>query len=551
VTHRQRFFAVLENRPADRVPFFPDITDWYKARRTPPGEPQRYATGQLIFDDDPFHQSQVDMPARFRDFTLLDFYRHFDWGCPIHAYEALSSHYDGATRSEVEGGLEHRYYGTPHGTLHTTMGLAADGSRAFVRHPVQRGEDVPALEYWARATHHVGHPDAAQRILEALGEGGAMDISIGRTPFGLLIQELMGYETVAFTLADDPQIIHRLMECLEEGWWQRVDLACALPGRLAIISDHADEYLISPRWFRDYCLPYYREAARRLHAAGKFVSTHLDGHIRNLLPLLPDSGFDLLDGCTPAPMGNYEVEDLAALLGLQLKAYCGVPSTLFCTHTPTEEILAYGRRITALAPNVILNVGDVLPPDGDIEQVVALGRMCGAGSRSLPRGRSRGDPAARVIAIKPHHFVDIIADYGLGQIASGPHPYHHDLSRVTAAVLGDPGVMLQMEFGADDICKPCVHNINGLCDDPLDPWHGPLAPALKRDLNLLLDQRWSERLGLSEGDRLTARELCQRLRARKGDIRDIYRQLPASFGEEKARALELGLAKYLRATGVP
>jgi hypothetical protein len=56
MTQRERFFAVLENRPSDRVPFFPDITDWYKARRTPPGQPQRYATGQFIFDDDPFHR---------------------------------------------------------------------------------------------------------------------------------------------------------------------------------------------------------------------------------------------------------------------------------------------------------------------------------------------------------------------------------------------------------------------------------------------------------------------------------------------------------------
>jgi len=37
MTHRERFFAVLEGRPVDRVPFFPDITDWYKAQRTTKG----------------------------------------------------------------------------------------------------------------------------------------------------------------------------------------------------------------------------------------------------------------------------------------------------------------------------------------------------------------------------------------------------------------------------------------------------------------------------------------------------------------------------------
>lgn len=377
MTHRDRFFAVLENRPVDRLPFFPDITDWYKARRTPPGEPQHYATGQMIFDDDPFNRRQVDMPAEFQDFTFLDFYRHHDWGCPIHAYEAISSHSEGVrTRTLQDGKFEHRTVETPAGTLDCTLGLTPTGSQAFVQYPVRGPEHVPAMEYWAKSTHYLGHADAAQRILDALGEQGVMDLSIGRTPFGLLVQELMGYEAVAFALADDPETVTRLIEALAPGFWQRVELACELPGRIAIISDHADEHLINPRWYQEFCLPYYQEAKRLLSAAGKYVSTHLDGNIRNLLPLMREAGFDLLDGCTPAPMGNYEVEDLGRVLGPSLKAYCGVPSTLFCTHLPTEEIVAYGRRIVqTLSPNLILNVGDVLPPDGDIHQVIALGQL--------------------------------------------------------------------------------------------------------------------------------------------------------------------------------
>jgi hypothetical protein len=149
------------------------------------------------------------------------------------------------------------------------------------------------------------------------------------------------------------------------------------------------------------------------------------------------------------------------------------------------------------------------------------------------------------ITIKPHHLVDIISDYGVGRTASGPNPYNHDVPRVTAAVLGDPGLLLAIEIGADDICRPCIHNVQGICDDVLGPDLGPDAPGLKRELNLLLDQRWCERLGLSQGDSLIAREMCERIRARMGDIRDIYRELPPSYGEEKARALRMGLAKYL------
>ncbi len=149
------------------------------------------------------------------------------------------------------------------------------------------------------------------------------------------------------------------------------------------------------------------------------------------------------------------------------------------------------------------------------------------------------------LTVKPHHFVDILADYGLGQVPSGPNPYHHDVPRVTAVVLDDPDVLLRIEMGADAICQPCVHNVGGLCDDTLDPSHGPHVSRLKRELNLLLDQRWCARLGLSQGEQLTARELAERIRDRRGDPRDIYRELPPSYGEDRARALSLGLAKYL------
>jgi len=111
-----------------------------------------------------------------------------------------------------------------------------------------------------------------------------------------------------------------------------------------------------------------------LHRSGKFVSTHLDGNFKGFFPYLAQTGFDLLDGCTPAPMFNYEPEELAAAMPPGMAAYCGVPSTLFCTRRPTAEILSIGERIArSLAGRVIVNVGDILPPDGDIEQVIALG----------------------------------------------------------------------------------------------------------------------------------------------------------------------------------
>jgi hypothetical protein len=122
-------------------------------------------------------------------------------------------------------------------------------------------------------------------------------------------------------------------------------------------------------------LPFYLRASEVLHGKGKIFSTHLDGNFKALFPLVARSGFDLLDGCTPAPMTNYEVGELASALSGGMRAYCGVPSIFFTQNADASEITAFAERIiNGLAGKVILNIGDILPADGDIYKAIELGR---------------------------------------------------------------------------------------------------------------------------------------------------------------------------------
>ena len=95
-----------------------------------------------------------------------------------------------------------------------------------------------------------------------------------------------------------------------------------------------------------------------------------------------------------------------------------------------------------------------------------------------------------MISIKPHHFVDIITAFGGGRTEFEPHPYAHALHSVAERILSDPGVRLRIELGADDICLPCRHNADGLCDDTIDTSFRPEAPRSKLEWNLLIDRRW-------------------------------------------------------------
>ncbi|MBM3239052.1 hypothetical protein FJZ31_22390 [Candidatus Poribacteria bacterium] len=149
-----------------------------------------------------------------------------------------------------------------------------------------------------------------------------------------------------------------------------------------------------------------------------------------------------------------------------------------------------------------------------------------------------------IIRIKPHHFVDIITSFGAGNTFV-PHPYGHAVHTVAARILRDQNILLEMELGADDICTPCKHNIAGICDDTIDTSFRPNAPSSKREWNLIIDGRWCERLKLQPGDRLTAREFCERLRDSSGDITDIYQEIPAKLTAERAHKLKSGIKKFL------
>ena len=149
------------------------------------------------------------------------------------------------------------------------------------------------------------------------------------------------------------------------------------------------------------------------------------------------------------------------------------------------------------------------------------------------------------ILIKPHHFIDIITDLGRGQTEFEPHPYGHAVHTVAARLMRDRDALLEMELGADDICRPCVHNIDGVCDDTIDISFRPDAPSSKRDYNLLLDNRWCRKIGLAQGDRITAKEFCRRLQPLASDISEVYREIPKDRTDQRAADLRAGIRWFL------
>ena len=376
MSQRELFFEFIKGPGTGIVPFFPDISDWYKVRRLPIDRVHEVPTGSFIPDDAPFHRNCFGMPQEFEAWTYLDFYRNFDWGLPVHIYDWCDFAYHGCEHiRRKEGDRIVCELRTPLGAMQRIEGIAADGSLCPVKYFISDANDWKVLFYVLEHTSPVPNYRRIRRILEGIGELGVADIVIWRSPFGKILAEYAGLQTTVYQLVDDPALIKDLLEIQTRIDLDIIKLAAESPADVVILSDHADEQMINPLWYEKYCLPFYLRVSEMLHAKGKIFSTHLDGNFKGLFKLVRQSGFDLLDGCTPAPMTNYDVEELPLALTETMRAYCGVPSIFFLEHTSGREIISFAKRIVrALAGRIILNIGDILPASGDIYKAIALGK---------------------------------------------------------------------------------------------------------------------------------------------------------------------------------
>lgn len=147
--------------------------------------------------------------------------------------------------------------------------------------------------------------------------------------------------------------------------------------------------------------------------------------------------------------------------------------------------------------------------------------------------------------IKPHHMVDIICSFGRGKKDFNPHPFGHAVHTVAETVFNNPDVNFYIELGIDTICRPCKYNTGDKCSGTIDTSFRPLAPKSKNEWNLLIDKRWCKKLGLKQGDLLTARQFGRLLEEKAMDVSDIYCEFAPDRILNKQQSIEKGVRSFL------
>ena len=142
--------------------------------------------------------------------------------------------------------------------------------------------------------------------------------------------------------------------------------------------------VVSPTLYRRYALPWLQEATALAHRYGVFTGVHMCGRSRAALPLLAESGIDLLEPLEASPGGDVVLAEVKKQYGPSfcLKGNVNTFHTL-ARGTPADVESAARKVIEEAGEGggLILSTGDQTPvdtPEENFETLINAAALYGA-----------------------------------------------------------------------------------------------------------------------------------------------------------------------------
>ncbi|HEY3269190.1 MAG TPA: uroporphyrinogen decarboxylase family protein [Armatimonadota bacterium] len=232
---------------------------------------------------------------------------------------------------------------TPGGVLEQTMG-SNEITGWVIEHLVKRQEDLELIERYMPAPPL--DRASIQRDMDEMGEDGIMRSSVWGDQAGCWQHAvcLMGTQELIMEAADNPGWVHEFLEILwrKKEQWIEENLDKAPIDLIETGGGAASSTVISPKYFREFCLPYDRMMHDALHERGYKVVYHTCGGMMPILELIVETGADAAETLTPKTMGgDARAAEMKERIGSQVALIGGIDqSQVLETGTP-EEIHAH------------------------------------------------------------------------------------------------------------------------------------------------------------------------------------------------------------------
>lgn len=347
--------AVLNNRQPDKIPWYADLSYLYSSLE---------ARGQLekkYSGDEGYLAFHLDLGAGIYCYTP------FLWRTEYSKDISYSENIAGDTRTSI--------WETPIGKITSRDQYSRTSfCWAYTKHFVETIEDLRVMLYIHENSKHFENYAAYEKF-DALwaGHGIACALSpITSSALQKLFSRWAGVENTMSVYLDHTDEFEEILQRIEQSEDAIFKIICDSPAQYVEFPENLSSEITGRNFYLKYNKPYYEKHNRKLHEKGKFTGIHIDGTLKSCLPLLADSGFDVAEAVTPAPVGDVPLEDLRKTAGENIVIWGGLPGALFSplySESTFESHLEKTIETAKKDSRFIIGVADQVPPDGLISRV--------------------------------------------------------------------------------------------------------------------------------------------------------------------------------------
>lgn len=398
-----RVLSMLEGKKPDRIPFIDRMELWYSAHTLNGTLPDRYKAETSDAAASIMSLFAVPIAAGTRGMTLSQIHRDLGFGQQMqmicHARRLkgveLIQKLDGevfyhqkdpviqffprifSLLTRDKPGEQTAEFITPVGTLTIKSILTPEviqqgGIPLMTEHPFKDISDYAIYEYIFERAEFVPRFEEVHETQKQLGEFGFVISMLNRIPFQQLALDHVGEINLFYMIYDHPDVVDKLMSLFDQVMLDDLNHLADFDWPYVQFDDNLDGFITNPRLFKKFCLPYYQKYTDILHGQNKKVGSHTDGDLKLILSQLTESGLDVAESVSPAPLTGYTFDDAwQAWKDSGPMIWGGIPSPLLEEHTPEEKLHKFVDHILETVGDrpIILGISDLVMPNNLIERV--------------------------------------------------------------------------------------------------------------------------------------------------------------------------------------
>lgn len=312
MTGKDRILTTLRNGHADRVPFVPNIWQWFYVNQLRKSLPPCLAAAKHPVEA--LRMMGADILSKFEGKVQTPVYRDCEYQSESDGQD-LGQERVWASFLWFDGkSLKRETLKTPAGTLTHLWEYQSEAGAPFEReHWWKNWDEYPVVRSWLENTDFYPDLPVLENGLGLIGEDGIVLFQLLETPLKKF-HWLAGQEAAAYFICDHPREMAELARIYERKSIEYLARVIDLPKVTVFeIPDNVDTLFYPPAWFREFCAPVLKQQADLVHAKGKYLFLHACGRLKALGPQFVESGVDCLEGHAPPPLGDWGFSEARAL----------------------------------------------------------------------------------------------------------------------------------------------------------------------------------------------------------------------------------------------